>query len=136
MSGCVLRVFGEEFAVDVFLEQSTFEPCAVWRKGETRFKSSGKREETSGFNVFVGGDDFEQQVRDASRFVTRNAASLGYLASRSDVAVALDFGVHHDVDGDIIWPSYRLKPDFTKVCGDLGIEIAISVYLRSSREAE
>lgn len=94
MPGCVLRAAGADFDVDKFVGVSTLSSCEVYRKGEPKGRR-GKLHEKSGLNIIVSeadGDDLQQQIEDAVKFLEENMAEVEFLFRFAE-DVSLDFGV-------------------------------------------
>ncbi|MDN5939351.1 MAG: hypothetical protein L0H83_11925, partial [Salinisphaera sp.] len=78
----MLRVAGESFSPEAFLEESSFKPVRVF---------------ATGFNLMVSdrdGDDLSGQIEDAFAFLRTHASEVSRLVSFKGVeGVSLDFGV-------------------------------------------
>jgi hypothetical protein len=127
MPGCVLRAAGVDFDVDKFVESSSLSPCEVYYKGESR-RRQGKLYEKSGFNIVVSaasGDDLQQQIDDALRFLEQNQAEVKRLLSYAEEA-SLDFGVWQRGE---FGHYYNFPPELLRLAGGLGLCIELSVYV-------
>ena len=124
MPGCVLRATGDAFQVDSFLEESSFEPWAVYRKGERR--SENRVWHTSGMNILVSdasGEDLMLQVRDAVAFLEKNKEKLSRLRSCVGVeAVELDFGINRK---NVFVQCSFFPPELTKIAGEFGMGFVV-----------
>ncbi len=134
---CVLRASGDHFDVDSFLAESNFEPCAVYHKGEQ--KHSSKKDDlsaSSGFTLDVseaGFDDFNQQVQDATRFISENHIELVRLKSYLGIkSISLDFGVNTNFDAAA--RSLRFPQELIQKVAALNIGLEISLYAVSDDE--
>src|SRR5437773_8292484 len=125
--GCVLRLTGEAFNVDQLVADANCKPCALWRKGETRFRSR-PLEATNGCNVSVSeATEFDQQCRDAIAFLKLHRPWLQRLPQYAVGHSCLDFSA--DIPGpDVHGRFYRFPSDLIRAAGALGISIALSTY--------
>lgn len=129
MPGCVLNIFGTEFDVEGYLSNTPFRTCAVWRKGETKFKGrpASKR---SGFNVVVSeapGSAFSVQVQDATEFLGKHQVEIKHLTSHYEIDdMTLDFGL--DLGDDPV-QVFLIPISLSNLCASLNVRIALSVYL-------
>jgi len=127
MPGCVLRASGDHFEPKVFLDDSPFVPCSVFRKGER--KSENRSWSSSGFTVVVSdasGDDWVQQIQDAIEFLREHNDEVARLMKFEDLeSVDLDFAVNRK-NGFL--QSSHLPPALLTLAGTLAIGIEISIY--------
>jgi hypothetical protein len=127
----ILRTSGTNFNVDQFLELSEFTPCAVYRRGEPRWRSdpTGPQNDQSGINLVASDADFDDiagQIEDTIVFLNQNMEKLQMLRSYPGVEdVTLDFGIRRSDDPvqNIEFPSALLR-----LIGSLDIGIEISIY--------
>jgi hypothetical protein len=124
--GCVLRAAGVRIDVDKFTESSVLSPCEIYRKGEPKGRR-GRLHEKSGLNVVVSeasGDDLQQQIEDALKFLDRHGAEVERLLSHAEEA-SLDFGIWQRGE----FAHYcHFPPELLRLVGSLGLGIEISVY--------
>jgi hypothetical protein len=136
MPGCVLRVAGQDFAVDEFLTNSHLRPCAVWRHGERR-TPHGPPSRNAGFNLVVSdapGCDLPSQVRDAIQFLTEHYEALARLMAWKGVEGAvLDFGVERR---DVVVQCDTLPAALIRLAGGLGLAIEMSLYPKTNGKSE
>lgn len=136
MAGCMLRVAGRDLDLEDCLNGCDFSPVRVFGKGQERLGRRGGTWERNGFHVVVSdcdGDHAEQQVQDAQAFIEEHHDALAELAARSDVeAICLDFGLYFWVEMDAS-KSVTLPPGLLKICGELGVEIEVSMYATADK---
>ena len=126
METCVLRATGDSFQPEVFLRESTFQPCNVFHKGER--KAESRTWETSGLTVVVseGSDDFAQQATDAIKFLKSNRAELLRLKESSGLeSISLDFGVTRGIG---FLQSHFFPSELVRLAGELEMALEVSVY--------
>ena len=124
MIGCVLRASGSEFDVDAFLDDSPFEPCAVWRRGEQRFRHKPPSE-NSGFNLEVSDGDLAEQVAGAVVFLEDDRAEILRLLAMIGVEAHLDFGIARR---DVFVQTDFFPSVLIGLAGSLGLGIELSQY--------
>ena len=127
MPGCVLRASGDYFEPQVFLNDSAFVPCNVFRKGER--KAENRSWSSSGFTVVVSeasGEDLAQQIQDAIEFLGMHKEEVVRLTRFEGLdGVELDFGVNRK--NGFLQSSY-LPPELVALAGALGVGVEISIY--------
>ncbi len=128
---CVLRASGDDFDVDGFLAESNFEPCAVYHKGEQKHPlKKDNLVASSGFTLDVseaGFDEFNQQVQDATRFISENHIELARLKSYPGIkSISLDFGVNNNFDAAAKF--LRFPQELIQKVATLNIGLDISLY--------
>jgi hypothetical protein len=128
----VLRAYGADFDVDVFLAGFTLPVCAVKRRGEPVAPASrphGRVHERSGVHVVVSDADFEEfprQVEDATAFLRAEFEQIRRLCHYPGVeGVTLDFGIARR---DVAVQCDYLPPELVQVAGSLGLGIELSQY--------
>lgn len=128
MPGCCLRVIGRRFDVHGYLEESPFEPCAVWIRGERRSPRSPQTEH-SGFNLVVSDApdrDLPGQIGDAIQFMQDNIEELRRLSAMPEIDdMTLDFGIAHR---PVIVQSDHLPAPLIRLAGSLGLGIELTQY--------
>ena len=123
---------GEDFAVDTAIVDSPLRAHAdIQRRGEATGFESEPVYETSGFQIWVGGDEeagLEQQISEALEFLHKDTAEIRRLRGLPGIAVArLRFGDH--------WPegigthSPVFPSELLLACGELGLDIVLCQYL-------
>ena len=127
MPGCVLRVSGDCFQPQGFLDDSDLVPWNVFRKGER--KAEKRSWDSSGFTVVVSeasGDDLAQQIQDAIEFLRMHKEEVARLMRSEGLDyVQLDFGVNRK--NGFLQSSY-LPPELLALAGALGLGVEISIY--------
>lgn len=142
MPGCVLRISGEEFNPDKFLEMSTLVPYKVMHRGDQVCPVGPRSDqvfEYGGFKCDVSEIDgnLEGQIADAIRFLKENRADLQKLRTETSVQSRwLDFGIDCRIDRrKVVVQGEYLPIELIKLCGELDIEIGISIYPASIAQA-
>jgi hypothetical protein len=126
MPGCVLRAGSETFDVDAFLAASSWEPSAVFRRGE-----SGLLNRTtirSGFNLVVSDrDGIAQQIPDVLLFLAEHEPEIRRLVQAvGPENVVLDFGTGFR---DTPAHSELLSAELVRAAASAKIALGISIYL-------
>ena len=136
----MLRAYGADFDVDIFLSGCTLPVCAVKRRGEPVFPASqpeGRRHERSGINVVASSADFSEfprQVEEATEFLRAKAVQVRRLCTFPGVEyVTLDFGIEWC---DVAVQGDYLPPDLVRLASSLGLGIEISHYPISGDEPD
>lgn len=133
---CILRIEGEKFDVDGFLEITKMEPYEKHRKGEKRlFKKTGKQLffEESGCRFELSNadfNDFDTQRKDAIKFLNDNYKKLKSIYSfglKKTEVPTIDFGIENQI-ADFWCQSEYLQPELLKLAGELNFGIEISLY--------
>jgi len=129
---CILRAAGKKFNVEDFLKISKLKPCAVYRKGEPRFKTKPKSHiaTCSGVNIKVSNADFsnlKKQIKDTVKYLEKNKNEVKKLAKFPglDSEPNLDFGI---ALRDVPAQSDYFPPELLLLAGKLGIGIEFSLY--------
>lgn len=128
MPSCVLRISGCDFAVDRFLAESAFVPCAVYRKGEKRRPASRGAVNMSGCNVDIGGleNDIAAQSEEAVRFIQSFRQELDRARTYEGVEhIVLEFATQFR---DVAVQSERLPAELVAAAASVGLEIEITLY--------
>jgi len=123
---------GDDFAVDAAIVDSPLREYAdIHRRGEATGLKRKPAHETSGLQIWVGGDEearLEQQISEALEFLHNYTAEIRQLRGLPGISVArLRFGDH--------WPKgiCTYCPVFPSalllVCGELGLDIVLCQYL-------
>jgi hypothetical protein len=133
--GCVLRAASIDFHVDDFLAATSLHPCDVYRKDEPKGQT-GKLYDKSGITIVVSeasGDEFAQQVQDASAFLEHNRDEINRLQSYvGNEEMVLDFGIWSK---EVFVQSHYLPPELLRLAGESGVGIELSIYLRQEKPA-
>jgi len=126
---CTLRIYGDNLNVEALLDLLTIEPAAVYRRGELKFKSTGRCWLTSGVNIGVSDAGFanlSEQITDACAFIEEHKGELTALRSLPGVEhVDFDFPVE---ELDVTIPSYRFPAVLIKLLASIGAELEVSLY--------
>ena len=129
---CVLRVDGQNFAVDKFLTKSSLKPSMVYYKGDR--KSSNRNYESSGFNVALSDAEFEDlkaQIDDAVIFLHKEKEELGRLVKFTNVEnVSIDFAISTPPEDIVVW-TRSFPPKLLKLLGSIGIRLDFTIYPES-----
>jgi hypothetical protein len=129
---CVLRASGKHFDVDNFLKKSKLQPCAIFRRGEPKFKNKpkGKKRTSSGLNIPVSNaamTNFRRQVKDAIQFISKNKKEIGKLIKAKGIeGVELDFGTSRDEKTFV--QEFSFPVELTALASSLGLEVRLSSY--------
>lgn len=126
MAGCVLRVYGDRFSPDQFLEGSKLSACAVWHKGASRSKRRSP-DADSGFNIVVSElGDLSSQVNDAVQFLKANHGELVRLRQTSGVdGLVLDFGIARR---DVAVQCDSFPPELVRSAAEFDLGLELSQY--------
>ena len=134
MPGCVLRVGGESFDPDAFLQVTTLNAYSVWHCGEAMAKTGPRASqvwEHSGFCCKVSDvdGDLRGQLRDAEAFLMRFQIDLVHLTALPTVKCQLDFGFDCRLgDEDVAVQGEYLPVSFLQLVGQLKVAVALSIY--------
>jgi len=126
MPGCVLRAGSESFDVEAFLAVSSWEPSAVYRRGESR--KPNRISAHSGFNLVVSDHDrIAQQIPDVLLFLAAHESEIRRLVeSVGPENVVLDFGTGFR---DTAAQSELLTATLVRAAGSANVALEISIYL-------
>lgn len=124
MMGCVLRAGGPDFDVDAFLDESPFEPCAVWHRGEVRHPGRTPATQSS-FNLDVSDGDLPHQIIGAIAFLKSDADELRRLLAFPGIEGHLDFGIARR---DSYMQTDFFPPELIRLAGSLGLGIELTQY--------
>lgn len=129
MTGCVLRVLGENFIPCDFLAGSCLPVSRIFRKGEVPIGRS-KPSAISGFNCDVSASDanFPEQLMAAQAFLEHYSSELARVASFPGVdQFFLDFSHECRLSALVIAQQDFLPRDFLRIAGDLGLSICLTL---------
>lgn len=140
---CVLRARGTDFDVDQFLSASSIQPNSVYRRGEARLPASqpdGPKHARSGFHADVSTmewDDLAGQIEDAKRYLAQHKTDIELLGTFPGVEhLELDFPIHLRIGtNDIVVQTDRFPSDLLLAAGTLGIELALTIWPRSTHDS-
>ena len=128
MPGCILRVSGEAFNVEAFLEKSPFKPSVVYRKGQRRRPASRGSQTASGFNVMISeSEDPDEQAKAALRFLRDHREEVLRLIRSAGVENAtLELSCPQR---EFTARVAHLPTELLSAAGAFGIDIDVSFYL-------
>lgn len=128
MPGCVLRISGETFNVEAFLEKSPFKPSVVYRKGQRRRPASRGSQTASGFNVKISeSEDPDEQTKAALRFLRDHREEVLRLIRSSGVENAtLELSCPQR---EFVSRIAHLPSELLSATGAFGIDIDVTFYL-------
>ena len=130
MAGCVLRVSGENFDVDAFLNGTNLKPYQVYRAGDevTPGSKTLGRFDDNGFKVDVSdADDLPAQIEDALAFLRAHQSDLRKLAEYNADA-QLDFGISRKNPEEFPAQYDSLPVELLRLSGNSEISICLSHY--------
>ncbi|XXF77592.1 hypothetical protein P2318_31750 [Myxococcaceae bacterium GXIMD 01537] len=127
MIDVVLRVSGEEFDVEGFLERfPEVKPSATWRKGQRRFRTRPPSED-SGFNLPVGeGGSWDASWRSTQRTL-EPLREVVKAAVASGAAASLDIGCLVGAP-DAYAPQVSLELADMEFLVKLGVSVVLTAY--------
>lgn len=135
MPGCVLRVVGEFFDPDAFLQGAILDAYMVWHRGQAMAEIGPRASqvwECSGFCCHVSevDGDLRGQLRDAEAFLRRFQNDLAHLATLPTVnECRLDFGFDCRLGDDHVAVQGEYLPvSFLQLAGQLNVAVALSIY--------
>jgi hypothetical protein len=126
--GCVLRLSGEAFDVDLFSRASHVLPCASWKKGDRRVRSRPPANDNGCAISISSADDLPQQCKDAIAFLSRNTDWLKDLVTVWKVAdPVVDLSSH--MPPEIVYAaSYHIPVALLRLLAELGIALELSIF--------
>jgi hypothetical protein len=134
----VLRVYGRSLNLDEVLDGTTFEPCAIQRRGERRFPESTTNQDVFSMNaIFIDVSDadfsnFGQQINDAIEFLDLYDDEIESLMTSQGVEdVYIDFGI---AKRDVVAQVDVFPGRLVRVAGKFGIGLGLSRYPISDSE--
>jgi hypothetical protein len=126
--GAVLRASGSKASVAAFLARTSWQPLAVYWKGEKRFKASKTVSTVSGFNVNISdapGTQLPKQLRRAANILRRDASEFRRL-KRLKLHAVIDFAVEvKKGSGPVSW---RVPTELLTSFSIHGVDLEISYY--------
>jgi hypothetical protein len=129
---CVLRIMGENFDVDVFVEKTQMSGFNKWYKGDPLGMSANRKKKYSGASIttsFADFDDVKSQIEDTIRFLNEHKHNLKIIASTPNIEYAMiDFGVNSIIDDEHLTQSFYFTKDLIRICAELDIAIELSIY--------
>lgn len=117
MSGCVLRVHGNDFDARRFIDGSRLKAVRL---------------EASAFNVVVserGADDLRGQIADAIAFVDAHSEELQRLKQHLGAEVCLDFGI---AQTEVAAQFVSFPPELVRKAAEIGAGLEVSLYAYES----
>ena len=127
MTGCVLRITGENLDPETVLSGVGIVPSAIYRKGEARTRN--RVWETSGM-IFTVSDaeanDLQGQIRDAIEFMQKSKGDLKFLSNSSEVS---DRRLEFNVDRKKGFRQETFFPaNLARLAGAFGIGIELQIF--------
>jgi len=137
---CVLRLSGPTFNVHGFLSSTGLSAYKDSRNDQVPSKVEAHGQELNYCSIDVSDkdfEDFEGQLKDADVFITMYAEKLSTIQAFSGtgpVNAVIDFGLSKN-EGATPLRCFILPSHFMKLCGELCIDVELSVYWISERGA-
>lgn len=129
---CVLRILGEDFDVDTFVEKTQINGFNKRYKGDLMGRSANRKAKYSAANITISSadfDDFNLQIEDATRFLIEYKDNLKMIASTKGIEYAIiDFGVDSMIDENRLTQNFYFPKDLIRLCAELDISIELSIY--------
>ncbi|MBN1516762.1 hypothetical protein JXA32_09370 [Candidatus Sumerlaeota bacterium] len=136
MPGCIFRVAGENFDVDGFIAESCWKDFAeIYHKGEQQ-SFRAEPHVRSGFQISVsdiGEHELEPQIQDTIDFLTEYSAEFQRLMNYPGIEYA-DFDIGLFFTKDMVMKTLSIPPALSKLAGELGCIIMLSIYRASVDE--
>lgn len=128
MNKCLLRVVGDEFDPIEFLFASNLSAYTIFARGE-RSANRLKVAESSGFGCEVGCGSLEEQIKQATAFLTQHENDLRRISATSTVeSCYLDFAYDCRLDGSAVAIQRDYLPsELLRLCGELKIGICLTL---------
>lgn len=121
----VIRISGNDFAVDDFLESRNLEVDAVWRKGDVTFR--GRVMDDSGFNLSLPDAESWVQALPSVHSFLRAERELFRELLGQNVKMELDIGVTVGEEKSFA-PSLQFPADFLTDLVSAGVTLNVSAY--------
>ena len=121
-----MRAWGDDFEPERFLEEGSFSPCNIFRKGDR--KSESRTWDTSGMTIVVSdaSDDFAQQTVDAIEFLKINRVETLRLQDSNGLeGIGLDFGVTRR---NGLLQSHLFPAELIRLAGEFSMTLEVSIY--------
>jgi hypothetical protein len=130
--GCVLRLSGESFDLDLFLKETGVMPTAMWHKGDKRSRSQPPAQQDGCTLSVSNADELDSQCHDALRFLESNKKWLDTMRRNLNVVdPMLDFSASMPED-NIAARFYQFPIELIRSLAECGISISLSTYRVSS----
>jgi hypothetical protein len=130
----VLRVSGDNFEVDAFLDRfPELEPSGVWRRGERSWKTAPPSED-SGFNLPLIEGCSRAELADALRAALDGSKELLEAARHEADRVVMDIGLM--IEPDLLATSLRFDVPLLRRLAELEVALETSVYLCGPDEGD
>ena len=128
--GCVLHFFGDMADVGELERLSPTEPCAVFRKGQTRStRPNARAARTSGVSIVASEADFELlelQQTEALAFLRIHHTKLQAMRDVAGIETAsIDFGISMR---NVIVQGDSFEPDLLAEIASLRMRLVLSQY--------
>ena len=132
----ILRVSGESFDVDSFVEGTTLKIIKIFRKGEKRNPKS-KPNVNSGINIEVSSIDFDNykgQLDESLEYLESNEEELIRLQNFTGIeSIYIDYGAEIYPPG---WCSFYFPHALLLKAGELRIDLGLSVYPTDNEDSQ
>ena len=128
---CLLRVLGEDFNVDRFVEETQIADFRKRYKGDFVSPSRDKRLEHSSASIIISDADFSNiktQIEEAEAFLVKHKSNLRNIATTKEIEYAtIDFGADSLLPNGMT-KSFYFPISLVSICAELKIGIELSVY--------
>jgi len=136
---CTLSIIGKNLDVQTFIAKSKLRPHHVFLKGEPIFKTKikSKLRAYSGISIVTSKADFDNlkiQIKDTISFLQRNKEKLKCISTTKEIQYAtLNFGVDSTIHKNMFSQSEVFPNKLLRIAGELGLDLEISLYLKSAK---
>jgi len=139
MPGCIFGVYGDQLDLEM-AKSLGFEIDRIVRKGDLLSSSKNKTAQTNYFLVVASSPDsmsLDEQIVDAELFLSQHAGMIQSLKGVDEMVLdfAYDCRIGAGEGGNQIWVQGEYLPvTFLKKCGELNVNIALSLYATSDQK--
>ena len=137
--GCILRISGDKFDVDKFVDSTILKPYWVFQIGQPMniLKPKGKKYNSSGLNILTSDadfDNFDKQLKDSIKYLKKHYKELTAITKDKTITeFVLDFGITSRIStGKVFTQSDTFPSELLKLAGDLNMDICLSQHSESS----
>lgn len=137
---CVLKVYSDTDSFKSFAKTTKVPVYSIYEKGEQH--ENGKiyvrTEYKISFDVSdKDWDDFEGQIGDTIRFLTKYYNNLEELFKTHNITTAyLDFPIYSRLYGDIVNQNDQLPKELISIAGKLSLGIEMAIYSKDAFERD
>ena len=131
--GCVLRISGDKFNVEKFIQNSKLKPNLIFHKNQpiNKLKPKGKKYKSSGLSISTSNADFDNfdiQIKDTIKYLKKNFKNLADIKKDKTITeFVLDFGITSRISkGNTFTQSDTFPAELLKLSGNLDIDICLS----------